>query len=169
MLPYLLPIVFSKDGGHASCPMYFPYTMKSSLLQVVGLEFPPLEPGQSCDGSRSDTMWLRLSGHVIPLPLGMLILGTLCCEEAKRPHGQTTCRCCGNSPAEVSAHRSISHQHGGMRLRRFQPPAFRPPQMIPTGAEISRSHKAPFKLPMNRINVIVLSHYILESFSCNNR
>lgn len=57
MLPYILPIVFSKDGGHTSHPVYFSYAMKLSLfLQVVGLEFPPLETGQACDESRRDTV-----------------------------------------------------------------------------------------------------------------
>ena len=125
---------------------FLPLNLGRPVMRAEGIL---CEPGQGCDDSRNDTMWLRLSGQVMPLPLGMLILGTLCCEETKRPHGQTTCRCCGNSPAEVSAHRSSNCQHGVMRS---QPPAFRPPQVILTGAETSPPHKAPLKLPMHEPN-----------------
>ena len=100
---------------------FLPLNLGRPVMRAEGIL---CEPGQACDDSRNDIMWLRLSGQVMPLPLRMLILGTLCCEETKCPHGQTTCRCCGNSPAEVSAHRSSNCQHGVMRLRRSQPPAF---------------------------------------------
>lgn len=74
-------------------------------------------------------LWMPALG-IQPLP----------CEEVKQQHVKSTCRFSTTSPAQARA--NTHHQTYNWDLRWLQPPAFKPPQMRLSDAEMSRPYQA---------------------------